>query len=64
MSASPLKATYLDSSGKLIQSAVQQLVQIHDLADMILLDFIMAQADRFSGNMHCRPVYLWIKTAT
>ena len=61
MSSGALKATYLDSTGKLIQSAVQQLIQIQDLADMILLDFIMAQADRFSGNMHCRQIYLWIE---
>jgi hypothetical protein len=59
--AAPLKTTCMDANGKLIQSAVQQVIQIQDLADMILLDFIMAQADRFSGNMHCRQIYVWIE---
>ena len=60
-SSNSLKLTYKDASGKLIQSAVQQLVQVRDLADMVLLDFIMSQADRFSGNMHSEKVYLWIE---
>ena len=52
--ASPLKLDYKDASGKLNQAAVQQIVQIRDLSDMVLMDFIMSQADRFSGNMHSR----------
>ena len=28
---------------------------------MILMDFIMSQADRFSGNMHSDKVYIWIE---
>jgi hypothetical protein len=28
---------------------------------MILMDFIMSQADRFSGNMHSEKVYIWIE---
>ena len=56
-----LKLTYKDASGKLNQAAVQQIVQIRDLSDMVLMDFIMSQADRFSGNMHSEKIYLWIK---
>src|SRR5439155_13946535 len=56
----PLKLNYKDSAGKLNQAAVQQLVQIRDLSDMVLMDFIMSQADRFSGNMHSKKIYLWI----
>src|SRR5438094_3744885 len=59
--ASPIKLTYKDASGKLNQAAVQQIVQISDLSDMVLMDFIMSQADRFSGNMHSEKVYLWIE---
>ena len=57
----PLKLNYKDASGKLNQAAVQQIVQIRDLSDMVLMDFIMSQADRFSGNMHSEKVYLWIE---
>jgi len=39
---------------------VQQIVQIKDLSDMVLMDFIMSQADRFSGNMHSQKIYVWI----
>jgi peptidoglycan hydrolase-like protein with peptidoglycan-binding domain len=28
---------------------------------MLLMDFIMSQADRFSGNMHSEKVYLWVE---
>jgi hypothetical protein len=56
-----LKLKYKDASGKLDQAAVQQIVQIRDLSDMVLMDFIMSQADRFSGNMHSEKVYLWIE---
>jgi hypothetical protein len=56
-----LKLNYKDASGKLNQAAVQQIVQIRDLSDMVLMDFIMSQADRFSGNMHSEKVYLWIE---
>ena len=28
---------------------------------MVLMDFIMSQADRFSGNMHSQKIYLWIE---
>jgi hypothetical protein len=56
-----LKLTYKDESGKLNQAAVQQLVQVRDLSDMLLMDFIMSQADRFSGNMHSEKVYLWVE---
>ena len=56
----PLKLNYKDASGKLNQAAVQQIVQIRDLSDMVLLDFIMSQADRFSGNMHSEKIYLWM----
>ena len=27
---------------------------------MVLMDFIMSQADRFSGNMHSQKIYVWI----
>jgi peptidoglycan hydrolase-like protein with peptidoglycan-binding domain len=57
----PLKLNYKDASGKLNQAAVQQLVQVRDLSDMLLMDFIMSQADRFSGNMHSEKVYLWVE---
>jgi peptidoglycan hydrolase-like protein with peptidoglycan-binding domain len=57
----PLKLNYKDASGKLNQAAVQQLVQIRDLSDMLLMDFIMSQADRFSGNIHSEKVYLWVE---
>ena len=60
-SSSPLKLNYKDAAGKLNQAAVQQIVQIRDLSDMVLMDFIMSQADRFSGNMHSEKVYLWIE---
>src|SRR5206468_9293177 len=50
--SNPLKLTCKDANGKLNQAAVQQIVQIRDLSDMVLMDFIMSQADRFSGNMH------------
>jgi peptidoglycan hydrolase-like protein with peptidoglycan-binding domain len=57
----PLKLNYKGASGKLNQAAVQQLVQIRDLSDMVLMDFIMSQADRFSGNMHSEKIYLWVE---
>jgi hypothetical protein len=57
----PLELNYKDASGKLNQAAVQQIVQIKDLSDMVLMDFIMSQADRFSGNMHSEKVYLWVE---
>jgi hypothetical protein len=57
----PLNLNYKDPTGKLNQGAVQQIVQIKDLSDMILMDFIMSQADRFSGNMHSEKVYIWIE---
>jgi hypothetical protein len=57
----PLNSNYKDSTGKLNQGAVQQIVQIKDLSDMILMDFIMSQADRFSGNMHSEKVYVSIE---
>jgi len=60
-SPSALKLNYKDANGKLNQAAVQQIVQIKDLSDMVLNDFIMSQADRFSGNMHCEKVYVWIE---
>jgi hypothetical protein len=60
-SSSPLKLTYKDAAGKLKQDAVQQIVQIRDLSDMVLMDYIMSQADRFSGNMHSEKVYFWIE---
>jgi hypothetical protein len=56
-----LKLSYKDAGGKLNQVAVQQIVQIRDLSDMVLMDFIMSQADRFSGNMHSEKIYLWIE---
>jgi hypothetical protein len=59
-SSNPLKLECIDASGKLSQVAVQQIVQIKDLSDMVLMDFIMSQADRFSGNMHCQKIYMWI----
>jgi hypothetical protein len=58
----PLKLNYKDASGKLDQAAAQQIVQVRDLSDMVLMDFIMSQADRFSGNMHSEKVYLWVET--
>ena len=60
-SPSPLKLDYKDANGKLNQVAVQQIVQVKDLSDMVLMDFIMSQADRFSGNMHCEKIYVWIE---
>jgi peptidoglycan hydrolase-like protein with peptidoglycan-binding domain len=59
--SSPLKLNYKDATGKLNQAAVQQIVQIRDLSDMVLMDYIMSQADRFSGNMHSEKEYLWIE---
>jgi hypothetical protein len=59
--AKPLELSYKDASGKLNQAAVQQLVQVRDLSDMLLMDVIMSQADRFSGNMHSEKVYLWVE---
>jgi hypothetical protein len=59
--STPLKLDYKDANGKLNQAAVQQIVQIKDLSDMVLMDFIMSQADRFSGNMHSQKIYLWIE---
>jgi hypothetical protein len=59
--SSPLKLNYKDAAGKLDQAAVQQIVQIRDLSDMVLMDYIMSQADRFSGNMHSEKEYLWIE---
>src|SRR5205814_7643824 len=46
--SNPLKLDYKDASGKLNQAAVQQIVQVRDLSDIVLMDFIMSQADRFS----------------
>src|SRR5205085_12295073 len=37
--SNPLKLNYKDASGKLNQAAVQQIVQIRDLSDMVLMDF-------------------------
>jgi len=59
--SNPLKLNCKDDSGKLNQAAVQQIVQVKDLSDMVLMDFIMSQADRFSGNMHSQKVYVWIE---
>src|SRR5439155_343436 len=56
-----LKLDYKDAIGKLNQPAVQQVVQIKDLSDMVLMDFIMSQADRFSGNMHSEKIYVWLE---
>jgi hypothetical protein len=56
-----LKLDYKDASGKLNQPAVQQIVQMKDLSDMVLMDFIMSQADRFSGNMHSQKIYVWLE---
>ena len=28
---------------------------------MVLMDFIMSQADRFSGNMHSEKIYVWLE---
>jgi hypothetical protein len=60
-SPNALKLNYKDANGKLNQAAVQQIVQVRDLSDMVLMDFIMSQADRFSGNMHSERIYLWIE---
>ena len=60
-SSMPLKLDYKDDTGKLSQAAVQQIVQIKDLSDMVLMDFIMSQADRFSGNMHSQKIYVWLE---
>jgi hypothetical protein len=57
----PLKLNLLDASDKLNQVAVQQIVQIKDISDMIVMDFIMSQADRFSGNIHSGKVYIWLE---
>ena len=57
----PLKLDYKDASGKLNQIAVQQIVLIRDISDMVLMDFIMSQADRFSGNIHSQKIYVWIE---
>ena len=59
--SNPLKLNCKDDSGNLILAAVQQIVQIKDLSDMILMDYIMSQADRFSGNMHSQKIYVWIE---
>ena len=59
--SNPLKLNCKDDSGKLNQAAVQQIVQVKDLSDMVLMDFIMSQADRFSGNMHSQKIYVWIE---
>src|SRR5437588_1187887 len=59
--SAPLRLNCKDDSGRLIQAAVQQIVQTKDLSDMVLIDFIMSQADRFSGNMHSEKIYLWIE---
>ena len=59
-SSAPLRLNCKDDSGRLIQAAVQQIVQIKDLSDMVLIDFIMSQADRFSGNMHSEKIYVWL----
>jgi len=59
--SNPLKLDFKDATGKLNQAAVQQIVQIRDLSDMVLMDFIMSQADRFSGNMHSEKIYVWIE---
>jgi hypothetical protein len=56
----PLKLNYKDAGGRLNQAAVQQIIQLKDLSDMVLMDFIMNQADRFSGNMHSQKIYVWI----
>ena len=58
-----LKLDCKDASGKLNQPAVQQIVQIKDLSDMVLMDFIMSQADRFSGNMHSQKIYVWLENS-
>ncbi|PYJ30986.1 MAG: hypothetical protein DME90_00745 [Verrucomicrobia bacterium] len=59
--STPLKLNYKDDTGKLNQAAVQQIAQIKDLSDMVLMDFIMSQADRFSGNMHSEKIYVWLE---
>lgn len=59
--ANSLMLSYKDVGGNLIQAAVQKIAQVKDLSDMVLMDFIMSQADRFSGNMHSRKTYVWIE---
>src|SRR5215831_11935179 len=61
-SPNPLKLNCKDATGRLDQVALQQIVQIKDLSDMVLMDFIMSQADRFSGNMHSQKIYVWIES--
>lgn len=56
-----LRLSYKDAAGNLNQAAVQKITQVKDLSDMVLMDFIMSQADRFSGNMHSRKIYTWIE---
>ena len=60
-SLGPLKLNLQDASGKLNQVAVQQIVQIKDISDMIVMDFVMSQADRFSGNIHSEKIYIWLE---
>ena len=60
-SPDPLNLNCKDDNGKLNQAAVQQIVQVKDLSDMVLMDFIMSQADRFSGNMHSEKIYVWVE---
>jgi len=57
----PLKLNLRDASDKLNQVTVQQIVQIKDISDMIVMDFIMSQADRFSGNIHSEKLYIWLE---
>lgn len=59
--SAPLNLQCKDATGKLNQVAIQQIVQIRDISDMVLMDFIMSQADRFSGNIHSEAIYLWIE---
>ena len=56
-----LKLAFKDAAGNLNQAAVQRITQVKDLSDMVLMDFIMSQADRFSGNMHSRKIYRWLE---
>src|SRR5262245_36946386 len=60
-SPNPLKLNCKDATGRLDQGALQQIVRIKELSDMVLMDFIMSQADRFSGNMHSQKIYMWIE---
>lgn len=48
------------AGGTTLATAAQTLIQMKDISDMVLIDFLMSQQDRF-GNIHSMQYYYYVK---